>query len=100
MVLFLFQEKRGRHFLAPDRPKRRSPSKSPIRDSSPETEEAKTLKKLKDIQDLVVKDEEKYVAEPLNPDMFEWDEKWVDPFVHPSIGSLKYHSDIVIWKSI
>ena len=72
---FVFQEKRGRHFLAPDRPKRKSPTKSPDRDSSPETEEAKTLKKLKDIQDFVVREEEKYVAVPPNPDMFEWDEK-------------------------
>jgi hypothetical protein len=74
-VTVCFQEKRGRHFLAPDRKKPRTPSKSPERDSSPETHEAQTIQKLKDIQELVVKDSEKFVAEPPNPDQFEWDEK-------------------------
>ena len=46
-------------------------SKSP----SPETDELKQLKRMKEIQDLVVKEEEKYVAEPLDPDLFEWDNK-------------------------
>merc|ERR1739836_253657 len=39
------------------------------------TEELKRLKKMKQIQDLVVKEEEKYVAEPLDPELFEWDDK-------------------------
>ena len=30
---------------------------------------------MKEIQDLVVKEEEKYVAEPLDPNLFEWDDK-------------------------
>lgn len=45
------------------------------RSPSPETEELKQLKKMKNIQDLVVKESEKYVAEPLDPELFEWDDK-------------------------
>ena len=45
------------------------------RTPSPDTDELKRLKKMKQIQDLVVKEEEKYVAEPLDPDLFEWDPK-------------------------
>jgi hypothetical protein len=61
--------------LAPDRRRPRTPSPGSDRESSPETSEAKTIKRLKDIRDLVVKDSEKFVAEPPNPDLFEWDEK-------------------------
>ena len=63
--------------MEPDRKKVRTPSpdRASDRSSSPETNEAKTLKRLKDIQDLVVKESEKYVADPPNPDLFEWDEK-------------------------
>ena len=61
--------------MAPDRRKPRTPSPESDRGSSPETAEAKTIIRLKEIQDLVVKDSEKFVAEPPNPDLFEWDEK-------------------------
>merc|ERR1711920_1085781 len=37
--------------------------------------ELKQLKRMKEIQDLVVKEEEKYVAEPLDPAQFMWDDK-------------------------
>ena len=50
-------------------PKRARKEKSP----SPECDELKRLRKLKEIQELVVKDSEKYVAEPLDPNLFEWD---------------------------
>ena len=52
-----------------------SGTKRKSRTPSPDTEELKRLKKMKQIQDLVVKEEEKYVKEPLDPDLFEWDPK-------------------------
>jgi hypothetical protein len=61
--------------LAPDRKRPRTPSPESDGRSTPETEEAQTIIRLKEIQDLVVKDSEKYVAEPPNPDLFEWDPK-------------------------
>ena len=61
----------GRH--SPPRSQRFRFEKTQIK--SPETEELKRLKRKKEIQDLVVKDEEKYVAEPLDPDLFHWDDK-------------------------
>ncbi len=70
----MLQERKGRHFLAPEKRRPRTPTPED-RDSSPETSEALTIKRLKEIENLVVKDSEKYVAEPMNPDMFEWDEK-------------------------
>ena len=35
---------------------------------------------MKEIQDLVVKDSEKYVVEPLDPNLFAWDDKYVFQF--------------------
>ena len=45
------------------------------RSPTPESMELKQLKRMKEIQDLVVKEEEKYVAEPLDPNLFCWDDK-------------------------
>ena len=45
------------------------------RSPTPESMELKQLKRMKEIQDLVVKEEEKYVAEPLDPAQFMWDDK-------------------------
>ena len=79
---FYFQEKRGRHFLHDERKREPSTSKGASsskkrksRSPTPDCEELKRLKRMKEIQDLVVKEEEKYVAEPLDPDLFEWDGK-------------------------
>ena len=75
-----FQEKRGKHFLDDKKDKeakilaekeRRKRERSP----TPESMELKQLKRMKEIQDLVVKEEEKYVAEPLDPAQFMWDDK-------------------------
>ena len=72
-------EKRGRHFLDDTRPRdQQRPSTSGTkrrksRSPTPDTAELKRLKKMKQIQDLVVKEEDKYVSEPLDPDLFEWD---------------------------
>ncbi len=78
----MFQERRGKHFLD-DRRRDRTPTLSPspkrgqkrrkTRSPSPECDELKRLRKLKEIQELVVKDSEKYVKEPLDPSLFEWD---------------------------
>merc|ERR1712223_725593 len=35
----------------------------------------KRLKRMKEMQDLIVKEDEKYVAEPLDPKLFVWDDK-------------------------
>ena len=85
------REKRGKHFrndertptLSPSpereeekRKKRtRSRSSSKSRSESPECDELQRLRKLKDIQELKVKDSEKYVAEPQDPKQFEYDSK-------------------------
>ena len=33
------------------------------------------LRELKEVQELTVKEDEKYVKEPLDPKLFEWDTK-------------------------
>jgi hypothetical protein len=47
-----------------------------VRESSPETSELKQINRLNEIKNLVVKADEIYVAEPPNPDLFEWDERY------------------------
>lgn len=80
----MFQESKGKHFLDSSRKRAReertptlSPSPEPKkkRSPSPECEELQKLRKLKEIHELVVKDDEKFVAEPPDPSQFEWDGK-------------------------
>ena len=56
----------------PEREKRRKGDK---RTPSPECDELRRLRELKEMQELTVKEDEKYVKEPLDPKLFEWDTK-------------------------
>ena len=72
------KERRGKHYL--DRRRDREPKPVPrsskkSRSLTPESDELKRLKEMKAITSLVVKDSEKYVAEPADPSEFEWNNK-------------------------
>ena len=74
-----FQEKKGEIYNEKERRTERTPTLSPSpkhkeRSPSPDCPELKKLRELKAIQELVVKDSEKYVAEPPDPKLFEYDE--------------------------
>merc|ERR1711976_783826 len=63
-----------------------------------ETDELKRLKRMKEIQDLVVKEEEKYVAEPLDPELFEWDNKvkmWKRKDPNKKPGDKSYEEELM-----
>lgn len=82
MFQLLQQESRGRNFSSRRR-RERTPTLSPEpglkrrrqRSPSVECDELRRLRELKKIQELVVKEDEKYVKEPLDPNLFEWDDK-------------------------
>jgi len=63
--------------LDTEKKKKRSISPVSTRESSPETSELKQINRMNEIKNLVVKADEIYVAEPPNPDLFEWDERYL-----------------------
>lgn len=92
LSLDVLQERKGKHYLDSERRRRhdkahiqrrrelRTPTLSPspeARSPSPECEELKRLKMLKEIHELVVRNDEMFVAEPADPRNFEYDERWV-----------------------
>ena len=80
-------ERKGQHYLdgekvkrafrtpTPEREKKRREKEDGKRSPSPDCDELKRLKELKDIQELNVKEDDMFVKEPADPSQFEYDEK-------------------------